>query len=87
MGFAVNLPDGSALPIHIAPPTAPDLVSTSASALAQRMVERLNEGSPKSGAEALRVLRLAFPDSPLTLRVAALNMLMRRNGSSHHIPR
>ena len=31
-----------------------------------------------SGAEALRELRRAFPESPLTLRVAALNMLMRQ---------
>jgi hypothetical protein len=44
------------------------------------MVQRISETGPKSGAEALRELRRAFPESPLTLRVAALNMLMRQQG-------
>jgi hypothetical protein len=39
-------------------------------------------------AEALRRLREAFPESPLTVRVAALEMLMRRGADAEaHIPR
>lgn len=33
---------------------------------------------PASDAEALKLLRGRFPDSPLSLRVAALDFLMRR---------
>jgi hypothetical protein len=33
---------------------------------------------PQSDAEALKVLRGAFPQSPLTVRLAALAALMRR---------
>jgi hypothetical protein len=55
--------------------------------LARAMVERIKAGS--SHAEALRELRAAFPDSPLTLRVAALAMLARRSDEAvrRHIPR
>jgi hypothetical protein len=42
------------------------------------MAEYLRAARPGSGAEALRTLRRAFPDSPLTLRVAALDALTRR---------
>jgi hypothetical protein len=34
--------------------------------------------SPASDAEALKLLRVSFPDHPLSLRVAALDFLMRR---------
>jgi hypothetical protein len=51
--------------------------------LAQIMVDRIM--GTTSHAEALRRLRAAFPESPLTLRVAALEMLMRRG--ENHIPR
>ena len=43
-----------------------------------QMVDRIQEIDPKSGSDALRELRRAFPDSPLTLRVNALEALMRR---------
>ena len=43
--------------------------------LARAMAEHLHGTRPGSGAEALSALRRAFPDSPLTSRVAAL---MRR---------
>jgi hypothetical protein len=46
--------------------------------LATAMADYLRAARPGSGAEALRTLRRAFPDSPLTLRVAALAALMRR---------
>jgi len=46
--------------------------------LAAAMAAHLRASRPGSGAEALRSLRRAFPDVPLTLRVAALSALMRR---------
>ena len=42
---------------------------------------------PISDSEALKLLRTAFPASPLSLRVAALDFLNRRSGASRHIPR
>jgi hypothetical protein len=48
------------------------------SELASAMAEHLRGVRPESGSEALRLLRRAFPDSPLTLRVTALAGLMRR---------
>ncbi len=45
---------------------------------AYRMVEQIIRTGPSSHAEALKTLRAAFPDSPLTVRVAALAILMRR---------
>jgi hypothetical protein len=53
---------------------------------AQSMVERIVRHGPTSHAEALKELRAAFPDSPLTVRVAALAILMRR-GAGDHMPR
>jgi hypothetical protein len=75
MGFASdNPPPPEALPVHSAPPTAPqagpDLELT-------RMVQRIIQLPPRSGAQTLRDLRTAFPDAPLALRVAALGMLQR----------
>jgi hypothetical protein len=46
--------------------------------LARAMAERLLAAAPGSDAEALKVLRRAFPQSPLTARLAALAALMRR---------
>jgi hypothetical protein len=37
--------------------------------------------APASDAEALKLLRGRYPDSPLSLRVAALDYLMRRGGA------
>jgi hypothetical protein len=52
------------------------------------MVERMVRSGLTSNAEALRELRAAFPESPLTVRVAALAMLMRRGTNDPlHIPR
>ena len=45
--------------------------------LARAMADTLME-QPASASQALRHLRNLFPDSPLTVRVAALNALMRR---------
>ena len=43
-----------------------------------RMADRIMLLSPASDAEALKLLRFSFPDSPLSLRVAALDFLLRR---------
>ena len=53
---------------------------------AQSMVARIIRRGPTSHAEALKELCAAFPDSPLTLWVAALAILTRR-GDGDHIPR
>jgi hypothetical protein len=44
----------------------------------QTMVETVRRAAPQSGAEALKELRSAFPETPLAQRVAALVMLARR---------
>ena len=46
--------------------------------LARAMAEHLQGTRPATGAEALSMLRRAFPDSPLTARVTALAAMMRR---------
>ena len=43
-----------------------------------RMADRIMLLSPASDAEALKLLRFSFPDSPLSLRVAALDFLLGR---------
>jgi hypothetical protein len=45
---------------------------------AEPFAERIIAAGPKSGAEALKELRMAFPDSPLSLRVAALAVAARQ---------
>lgn len=47
-----------------------------------RMADRIIMLSPASDAEALKLLRFSFPDSPLSLRVAALDFLLRRRRRS-----
>lgn len=46
--------------------------------LARDMANELMSSSPESDSDALRYLRQTFPDSPLTVRVAALAAIMRR---------
>ena len=43
------------------------------------MAETVMQYSPATDAEALKLLRASFPNCPLSLRVAALNLLMRQN--------
>ncbi|SRR5712691_4043577 len=57
-------------------PAQPGLAGVAQGDLARRMVERVIRGGPTSHAEALSALRSAFPESPLTVRVAALAMLI-----------
>ena len=54
------------------------LTGRSEAELARAMADALLEGQPDSGTEALRHLRMVFPQSPLTVRVAALGAMMRR---------
>jgi hypothetical protein len=83
MGYAA---EQKALPMHVSPPIAPHGAAADTPDVAQ-MVQRLMERRPLSGSHALKELRAAFPDTPLALRVAALNMLLRQRlgeaGSSH----
>jgi len=72
MGRAAN----DSLPVHWSPSIAPD-----SDAALTDMLAWIDQQCPASGAEALRHLRAAFPDSPLALRVAALSTLMRRQGA------
>jgi hypothetical protein len=56
------------------------------SELASTMLERI--AATTSHADALRELRTAFPDSPLAVRVAALELRRRRGADeTPHIPR
>jgi hypothetical protein len=60
-------------------PLAPrEMTGRSEADLARAMAEHLLTANPASGAKALAVLRDAFPDSPLTVRVAALAALAGR---------
>jgi hypothetical protein len=68
----------SKLPFLPSPPIAPESASNGA-ALTDVMARQLISLQRSSGAETLQALRQAFPDSPLTVRVAALNMIMRRH--------
>ena len=43
------------------------------------MAETVMRYAPATDAEALKILRASFPNCPLSLRVAALNLLMRQN--------
>ena len=54
------------------------LTGRSESHLARAMTEALVDSNPSTASQALKYLRAMFPDSPLTIRVAALNALMRR---------
>lgn len=44
------------------------------------MAERILALAPGSDSEALKLMRASFPASPLSLRVAALDFLIRRQG-------
>ena len=68
----------SQLPFLPSPPIAPE-TALSGTALTAAMAQRLMSLRSKSGAESLQALRQAFPDSPLTLRVAALGLIARRH--------
>jgi hypothetical protein len=54
------------------------LTGVSEAQLAHAMAERLSRAPAASDAEVLRQLRQAFPQAPLSVRVAALASLLRR---------
>ena len=76
MGFAADrrVPRKEPLPFHTSPPICPQ----GEGARAARMVQEILHAGPNSASDALRELRAAFPDSPLTARVAALDLMRRR---------
>lgn len=84
MGFAAD-PAAPPLPFHASPSMVPDARPADGE-ITRAMVERIIRLGPKSGAEALRHLRAAFPHAPLALRVAALGMLMRRREGGTRAP-
>jgi hypothetical protein len=43
-----------------------------------RMAEQILSFDPASDAEALRLLRATYPEYPLSARVAALHLMLRR---------
>jgi hypothetical protein len=54
------------------------ITGRSESQLARAMAEAIVSSNASTASQALQHLRDMFPDSPLTIRVAALNALMRR---------
>jgi len=86
MGSIRKLPLTPALPIetlpfHEAPPLSPD-GGVRGQQLARAMADAVMSFHPASDADALKVLRASFPDSPLGLRVAALALLNRRRSNN-----
>src|SRR5258705_182741 len=64
MGIAQEAHELS-LPLHASPPSAPSIDASLA-----EMVDWVSRQCPSTGTEALRQLRAASPDSPLTLLAA-----------------
>ena len=65
-----------------------DRRSVSAVADPTSMARQILEFSPATDAEALKLLRARFPDYPLSMRVAALDFLMRhKTRRTGYIPR
>ncbi|MBS0246914.1 MAG: transferase [Proteobacteria bacterium] len=50
---------------------------------ARRMADNVMRYSPATDAEALKLLRASYPHYPLSLRVAALDLLMRQGRRGH----
>jgi hypothetical protein len=88
MGFSADKHGAQDAPSsrrHLAPGTAGSSLRAGGDT-ARIMVERIIRSGPTSHAEALKTSRAAFPDSPLTVRAAALAILMRR-GAGNQLPR
>ena len=81
MSFARSHRALDGVPRHPSPPINPGSKTDPERDLLAVMLRRIRSIKPPSGAEALRLLRDSFPDSPLTLRVAALERTTgRRRG-------
>jgi hypothetical protein len=71
--------DENQLPWHEAPSISPARPPTDErQRLIQAMIALLMVNSPNSDAEALRMLRDEFPDTPLALRIAAFSNQLKR---------
>jgi hypothetical protein len=57
---------------------APAMRGCSDADLARSMANAVSDAGRRSAAGALAELRATFPDMPLSLRIAALHVLMRR---------
>jgi len=60
-----------------------DVSLAPAAATGRSEAELAQAAAPQSDAEALRVLRLAFPHSPLAARLGALAAMLRRAAHWH----
>jgi hypothetical protein len=78
MAVTVNSPALSPEPLGDVTLAPFAMTRRSESDLAHAMVQHLSAAELSSGAEALRALRNAFPQSPLAARVMALGALIRR---------
>lgn len=56
----------------------PFAIASAAPLTPAAMAEQVMTYAPASDAEALKILRSQYPGAPLSMRVAALNYLMRR---------
>jgi hypothetical protein len=73
------------LPWRPAPPLAPEH-SARAAGILDAMTRLLADHAPASDAEALKLLRGAYPELPLALRLAALAARIKTRPETH-IPR
>ena len=76
------------LPFHASPPVAGIRCETAPDP-ARGMADRIAALGPRTDAEALMFLRARYPQSPLALRVAALDLLarLRRRPRPDYSPR
>jgi hypothetical protein len=74
-----------ALPFHVSPPLSP---AENDRERARIMADTVMTYDPATDTDALTLLRAMYPEVPLPLRVAALDLIARRrNGHERHIPR
>jgi hypothetical protein len=66
------------LPYHDSPPLAGHQPPDGALDIAMTMAEQIRAYHPANDTEALNLLRASFPNAPLRLRLAALDMLRQR---------
>lgn len=78
MAFARTIRITDAIPFGDVTIVPEALAGYSDASLVRTMADELATSSPETDADALRHLRQSFPDSPLTVRVAALAAMMRR---------
>jgi hypothetical protein len=87
MRQAIDSAAFNSLPFHDSPPLAGLFASDDDADLAQTMADRIVAFAPASDAEALALLRAAFPAASLRQRVAALRFLTRSQRRQPYNPR